>query len=135
MNFQEFLNKGKSVKGITKKIVLGDRFKDENGKDFYFTVKALTSDQLEAYREQATSYPNGKYSFNATKFSTKIVIEGCKYPNFKDMESIKERGCHSPEEYLRDVLLPGEIDILSREIQTLCGYNISVNELIEEAKN
>lgn len=38
MTLQEFLNKGKSVKGITKKIVIGDRFKDENGKDFSFTI-------------------------------------------------------------------------------------------------
>lgn len=131
MNFQEFLNKGKSVKGITKKIVVGDRFKDESGKDFYFTIKTLSAEQLDRYRNQA----RGENSFNADKFNIKVVIEGCKYPNFKDVESIKLRGCHNAEEYIKDVLLPGEIDIISLQVQKLCGYNVSVNELIEEAKN
>lgn len=131
MNFQEFLNKGKSVKGITKKIVIGDRFKDENGKDFSFTIKALSAEQLDKYRDEA----RGENSFNASKFNAKVAIAGCKYPNFKDAESIKARDLHTPEQYIKDVLLPGEIDILSLEVQKLCGYNVSVNELIEEAKN
>lgn len=131
MTLQEFLNKGKSVKEITKKIVIGDRFKDENGKDMAFTIKTLTSEQLDRYREKA----RGENGFNSHEFNAKVVIEGCKYPNFKDAGSINERNCLTAEQYLADVLLPGEIDIISLEIQKLCGYNVSVNELIEEAKN
>lgn len=131
MTLQEFLNKGKSVKGIEKKIIVGDRFKDDEGRDMPFTIKALTIEQLDNYRENA----RGERSFNSGKFNAAVVIAGCIYPNFKDAESIKARNCHTPEEYLRDVLLPGEVDIISLEIQKLCGYNISVNELIEEAKN
>ena len=131
MNLQEFLNKGKSVKGIEKKIVVGERFKDEAGKDMAFTIKALSAEQLDKYREDART--NNYFSSN--KFNTAVVINGCKYPNFKDAESIKERNCHTPEDFVNDVLLPGEIDMISLEVQKLCGYNISVNELIEEAKN
>lgn len=131
MTLQEFLNKGKSVKEITKQIVIGDRFKDENGKDMAFTIKTLSAEQLDRYREKA----RGENGFNLCEFNTKVVIEGCKYPNFKDMEGINERKCRTAEQYLTDVLLPGEIDIISLEIQKLCGYNASVNELIEEAKN
>lgn len=135
MTLQEFLNKGKNVKNITKKIVVGDRFKDENGKDMAFTIKALTSEQLEKYRDEASTYAKDKFKFNASKFNIGIAIECCVYPNFKDADSIKEKGLHTPEEYVKAVLLPGEIEAISKEIQTLSGYNISVNELIEEAKN
>lgn len=131
MTLQEFLNKGKSVKGITKKIIVGDRFKDENGKDMPFTIKALTSSVLDTYRDNARE----GNSFNAGKYNAAVVIAGCVYPNFKDAESVKSRNLNTPEEYLRDVLLPGEVDVIALEIQKLCGYNTSVNELIEEAKN
>lgn len=131
MTLQEFLNKGKSVKGITKQIVVGDRFKDENGKDMAFTIKTLTAEQLDKYRDEARNNER----FNANRFNSRVVLEGCKYPNFKDTASINERNCHTPEDYIADVLLPGEVDIISLEIQKLCGYNVSVNELIEEAKN
>lgn len=131
MTLQEFLNKGKSVKKINKKIIVGDRFVDENGKDMPFTIKTLTAKQLDRFRYDA----RGGEFFDASAFNTKIVVEGCVYPNFKNTESIKNRGLKTPEEYVCDVLLPGEIDIISLEIQKLCGYNVSVNELIEEAKN
>lgn len=131
MTLQEFLNKGKSVKSITKDIIVGDRFKDENGKDMAFTIKVLTSNQLDIYRDNARE----GNSFSATKFNAAVVIAGCTYPNFKDAECIKARNLNTPEEYLRDVLLPGEVDAISLEIQKLCGYNVSVNELIKEAKN
>ncbi len=136
MNFQEFLNKGKSVKGITKKIVVGDRFKDENGKDFYFTIKTLSADKIEQFRTKAGSYDNnGNFKFDSMLFNTKIAIEGCEYPNFKDAKSIRERNCNTPEQYIKDVLLPGEIEALGESIKRLSGYNIPINELIEEAKN
>ena len=131
MTLQEFLNKGKSVKDLTKKIVVGDRFKDEDGKDMPFTIKALTSSQLDIYRNNAREGNN----FNADKFNAAVVIAGCTYPNFKDAESVKSRNLNTPEGYLRNVLLPGEVDVIALEIQKLCGYNTSVNELIEEAKN
>ncbi len=131
MDFQEFLNRSKSVTELTKEIVVGDRFKNEDGKDFTFTIRSLSGKQIDACREAAKKGNR----FNVGEFNTKLVCEACTYPNFKDAQSIKERGLHSPAEYLNDVLLPGEIDILSLEIQKLCGYNVSVNELIEEAKN
>lgn len=135
MTLQEFLNKGKSVKEITKQIVIGDRFKDENGKDMAFTIKTLTSEQVDRYRELATSYVKDNFRFDTAKFNAKVVIECCKYPNFKDMDSMNERGFTNSEDYMRDVLLPGEIVALSKEIQALSGYNVDVNTLIEEAKN
>ncbi len=135
MTLQEFLNKGKSVKGITKKIIIGDRFKDENGKDMAFEIKTLTAEQINDYREQCTTYVGDDFRFNTSKFNSRVVIACCVCPNFKDTMSIAERGCRTPEEYISDVLLPGEIVALSKEIQKLSGYDVDVNTLIEEAKN
>lgn len=131
MTLQEFLNKSESVRNLTKEIVVGDRFKDEEGKDLIFTIRTLSNAQLDRCRDIAR---NGN-KFDTGKFNAKVAIEGCIVPNFKDAESITQRGLHKAEEYINDVLLPGEIDIISLEIQRLCGYNVSINELIKEAKN
>lgn len=136
MNFQEFLNRSESTRNVTKKVIVGDRFKDENGKDYAFTIKAISINKIEEFRRQATiTNSKGLFEFSAGKFNSKLAIECCKYPNFKDAKSIEERGLHTPEEYLRDVLLPGEIEALGMAIQNACGYNVSVNELIETSKN
>ena len=95
MNFQEFLNRSESVRNVTKKVVVGDRFKDENGKDYAFTIKAISINKIEEFRRQATiANSKGLFEFSAGKFNSKLAIECCKYPNFKDAKSIEERGLH-----------------------------------------
>lgn len=133
---QEFLNRSKSVKEITKKVVIGDRFKDEEGNYMPFKIKTVSSKKIEEIREAArTVTKKGKFTFNSNVFNNNLVIECCLEPNFKDTASINSRKVLTPEEYLEDVLLPGEIESLSNKIQALSGYNININDLIEEAKN
>lgn len=135
MNFQEFLNKSQSVNEITKKVVVGDRFKDEEGNDFSFTIKAVPGKQYEDRRKMFAHNVSGDFYFDSIGFSTKLVVDCVTYPNFKDAESIKQRGKTTPEEYVQDVLKPGEIEVLANEITKLSGYGVSINDLIEEAKN
>lgn len=136
MNLQEFLNKSKSVKNITKKITVGDRFKDENGNDMPFEIKTITADRIGEIRDRNTTVTEkGVVKFNSGSFNTAVALACCIYPNFKDKESIEARGVRTPEQYMKDVLLPGEIDAICNEVQRLSGYNTKINDLIEEAKN
>ncbi|WP_328802028.1 hypothetical protein T3H97_06360 [Paenibacillus sp. LX16] len=56
-------------------------------------------------------------------------------PNFRDAESLKKLGCASVEEYVQKVLLAGEIATLSQKISSLSGFDIEMEDLVDEAKN
>lgn len=136
MNFQDFLNKSQSVSEATKQVVIGSRFKDEDGKDYAFTIKAMSGEKIEMLRSNFRKIDtSGNFKFDEFGFNTKIVIDCTTYPNFKDAESIKARGKSTPEGYVQDILKPGEIEALAEAIKSFSGYGTSINELIEEAKN
>lgn len=136
MTFQDFLNKSKSVTEATKRVVVGERFKDEKGDDYSFEIKAISGEKLEAIRANFRKIDkSGKFKFDEFGFNTKIAVECTVYPNFKDAESIKSRGKHTPEEYIQDILKPGEIEVLSDAVKEFSGYGTSFRELVDEAKN
>lgn len=132
---QEFLNTN-PVDNVTDEIAISDRFKDKAGKLLKFKIKAMNNDAFEQARKKSmTMKKGGKVDFNTQKFNNEIVINHTVDPNFKDAESIKKTGCVTPENYLNKVLLSGEIATLSGEIQKLSGFDLDMDDLVEEAKN
>lgn len=133
---QDFLNSN-PIDDLTHDVPISDRFKDKNGKLLKFKIKVMDSDQYEEYRKKALTInvKQKKADLNLQKLNSLMVINHTIEPNFKDAESIKKVGCATPEQYLNKVLLPGEIQDLASEIQTLSGFNKDIGELVEEAKN
>lgn len=134
MTFQEFLNKSESVDYITKRIIVGDRFKDEDGNDYEFEIKAIKASRLEEIRESVAK-SRGRGRFNDLALAAKLVAECTVTPNFKSEELIRARKVNTAEECVQDILLPGEIDAISGEIGILSGFGVDINTLIKEAKN
>lgn len=136
MSLQEFLNNN-PVDGLTAEVVISDRFKDEKGNLLKFKIRAMSSDEFEDCRKRSMTISGGKrrnVDLDLRKFNNAIVINNTIDPSFKDAESIKQLGCTTPEQYLSKVLLPGEIQELSSQIQQLSGFR-EMDELVEEAKN
>ena len=134
MNLQEFLNKNK-VKGLTKEIVLADRFRDENGKLLKFKIKTITRSEYEEIQAKTKKIDENGNIYYDSKFETELIISGTVYPNFKDAESMKEVGAKTAAEYVEEVLLLGESARLLNEISAFSGFNSNINDLIEESKN
>lgn len=138
MNLQEFLNKNK-VDGIQDEVAISKRLANpETGELYKFKIRALTEKEYEGARSAATTLPKKRKErtkFDTSAFNEKIIIAACIYPNFKDAESIKEAGCIAPEEYLHKVLLPGEVSDLANSITKLSGFDVDMEDLIEDAKN
>ena len=138
MNLQEFLNKN-NVAGIEKTVTISKRLTDpDTGELFKFKIRALSSKEHEHARNMATRMPknkNERVQVDNTIYCSQIILAGCIEPNFKDAQSIAELNCVSPEEYINRVLLPGEINDLSNEIDRLSGFGEDMSELVEEAKN
>ncbi|MNU85100.1 Phage XkdN-like protein [compost metagenome] len=132
---QEFLN-ANPVEGLTEEVPVSPRFKDKEGNLLKFKIKALSGPEFEDVRKRSMEIrKKGKIEFNAQRFNNTLVINNTLEPNFKDAESIKKLGCATPEDYLNKVLLPGEIVTLAGCIQSLSGFDVDMDDLVEEAKN
>lgn len=131
---QAFLNANANSE-VTEQIILSDRFKDGNGELLKFTVRSLSDDEMEEINKSCQKFgKKGKVEFDTSKFNRMVAISGTKDPDFRDAESIKSVGVISPEDYIKKVLLPGEITHLADSILKISGYQ-DLEELREEAKN
>lgn len=135
MSLQDFLN-ANPIENLIEKVTVSNRFKDAKGNAIPFEIKAMTSPEFDEIRKGCTTIKKGrKVEFDAQKFNMKIAINHTVTPDFKHAESIQKLGCKTPEEYLNKVLLSGELATLAEKIQLLSGFNVEMEELIEEAKN
>ncbi len=121
MNAQEFLNLNR-VDNIYKEIALSNRISDTEGKPLLFRIKALTTEEFEGAKNRANI--SGKGDMNVFKYA--VIIRGCVSPSFKDAGSLEEVGARTPEDYVRRVLLAGEISHLAAEILRLSGFGEDV---------
>ncbi|MEK3788748.1 phage tail assembly chaperone [Paenibacillus sp. FSL K6-1230] len=136
MSLQEFLNANPVDGGITDEVVVSHRFVGKDKKPLPFTIKAMTDADFNDLRKACMTIKKGrKVEFDAQKFNLQMVIRNTVNPNFRDAESLKKLGCNSAEEYVQKVLLAGEVATLSAKINALSGFDIEMEDLVEEAKN
>lgn len=60
-----------------------------------------------------------------------ILLAGTVEPNLKDSELLAKYGAVTPAELIKKMLLPGEIEDLSRAVEKLSGYRTTT---VEELK-
>ncbi len=131
---QAFINENPVDQGITKEIVISERFQDKKGL-LKFTIRSLTENEMESINKACMRYgKKGKVEFETNRYNCMVAIKGTVDPKFDDSESIEKLGCATPSDYIKKVLLPGEIIRLADEIQNLSGFK-DLEELREEAKN
>lgn len=95
------------------------------GQDVIFRIRQISYDRLHEIVEQH------RISGNMSVFT---VLAGVVSPNLKNKELMVKYGAVTPAELLEKMLLPGEIEDLSREIEQLCGYRYNTIEEVEEVK-
>lgn len=102
-----------------------------------FTIKALTGEDIDKIREQAT-YPvkNGKKTelkVNEEEVARLLIVKSVVDPNFADASLLEHFGSSDSGECVQKALLAGEITSLQNAIMTLSGFDDE--EEIEEVKN
>lgn len=103
---------------------------------FPFTIRPLTSDEFtQIQKECQRPMKKGKVEFDSARFNEKVILNGCVDPDFKKEEDVKAAGCVTPSQYLKKVLLPGEISNLVQAISELSGFDKDIEDLKDEAKN
>ncbi len=133
---QQFLN-ANPVEGMTKEVVISDRFKDKDGKILKFKIRAISPSEFEEIRKRALIIKQGGkgVEFDSGQFNLSLIINCTVNPNFKHAESIQKLGCSTPEQYVNKVLLAGEVEELANQIRMFSGFDKNLDELVDEAKN
>ena len=98
-----------------------NRLSELLGTDVVFTLKGLPYGKVQKLRESLFG-----------DVDIHILLQGCVDPDLKD-PALKDRfGGATPAETVKAMLLPGEIEDLSRAVERLCGYR---RQTIDEIKN
>ncbi|URN94640.1 MAG: XkdN-like protein [Candidatus Pristimantibacillus lignocellulolyticus] len=135
MSLQDFLN-ANPVDNLVEEVTISPRFKDKKGNLMPFKIKAMTNKEFDEIRKACTMVKKGrKVEFDAQKFNIKMVINHTITPDFKHADSIKKLGCATADDYVQRVLLSGEVTTLAAKIQELSGFDVDMEELVEESKN
>lgn len=67
-------------------------------------------------------------------FLLQTVLAGMISPDLKNKGLLDKYHAPTPEELLKKMLLPGEIEDLGREIERLSGYRTNTIEIVEDVK-
>ena len=90
------------------------------GKDVVFTLRALPYNRVAEIRDGSSK-----------ELSVDILLAGVQCPDLRDKQLLERYHAPTPAELVKTLLLPGEIEDLSREIEKLSGYRATT---VEEVK-
>ena len=125
----------------TVKYAASKRF-TEKGKPVEWEIKPIDSDLDEMLRKECTKkvpIPGKRGQFNqetdTDKYIGKMCVTCTVYPNLNDAELQDAYGVKSADALLKKMLLPGEYTEYKTKVMEVNGYDMSMDELVDEAKN
>lgn len=123
------------------KVSVSDRFL-ENGKPVKWTVKPITSQRDELLRKECTKRipvngKRGQYTQETdyNQYLGKMAVVCTVFPNLNDKELQDSYEVMGAEDLLKTMLLPGEYAAYIERVQEICGFDVTLEDKIEEAKN
>ena len=141
-NFSKFMKANKAEKAnttyaATKSLV------DENGNPLEWTIKPLSTRENENIREDCMvempvkGKPNMyRPKLNTSKYIAKMICACVVEPNLYDKELQDSYGVMTPEDLIKEMIDdPGEYNEFASFIQNFNGFNVSLDDKVEEAKN
>ena len=138
-DFAIFMN-GKDTEE-TVKYVASKRFV-KDGKPVEWEIKAIDSDLDEAIRKECTKRvpivgKRGQYNqeTDTDKYIGKMCVACTVYPNLNDAELQDFYKVKTPDALLKKMLKPGEYTEYKAKVMEVNGYDLSMEELVDEAKN
>jgi len=112
------------------------------GKPVKWQIRAIDSDLDETLRKECTKKvpihgKRGQYNqeTDTDKYIAKMCAACVVYPNLNDAELQDSYGVKDAVSLLKKMLLPGEYTELKAKVMEVNGYDMSMEELVDEAKN
>lgn len=136
-NLKAFLN---PVKEENIKFVVSNRFVDDTGNPIEWEIKSINSEVDETLRKACIvkkPYKKGAeaHETDVEKYMTMLAAKCTVFPNLLDKELQDAYNVMGAEKLLKVMLKPGEYAGYIQKIQEINGFNQSMDELIDEAKN
>ncbi len=126
MNINDFLLNNNVTNEIEKEVFVSDRFKDDNENHLPFKIRNITSNEVAEMGRLS--------SVQSINEDVYVVAKCCVAPNFKSVELQKHYNVNGDVELVRNILLPGEIANLSKEILKISGFGVPFDKLVKDAK-
>ncbi len=140
-NLSAFLA-GNAIKDENIKYAASKRFVDENGKPMLWEIKSLTSEEDEIIRKQYTKQvpiPGVKnrfmQDFDANAYLGVMAAMCTAFPNLYDKELQDSYKVMGADKVLKVMLKPGEYQEYLKKVQEVNGFDVPMDEVVEEAKN
>ena len=132
---------GNANKDETVKYVASKRFA-ENGKPVEWEIKAIDSDLDEAIRKECTKKvpiagKRGQYTqeTDTDKYIGRMCVACTVFPDLNNAELQDAYGVKDGLALLKKMLKPGEYTEYKAKVMEVNGYDMSMEELVDEAKN
>ena len=133
---------GSAIKDEIVEYVASNRFVDAKKKPVAWKIKAIDSDLDEAIRKECTKRvpikgKRGQFNMETDhdKYIAKLCVACTEYPNLNDAELQGSYGVMSAEALLKKMLKPGEYTEYKTKIMEVNGFDMSMEELVDDAKN
>ena len=114
----------------------------KDGKIVEWEIKAIDSDLDEAIRKECTKkvpIPGKRGQFNqetdTDKYIGKMCVACTVFPDLNDAALQDSYGVKSGDALLKKMLKPGEYAEYKAKVMEVNGYDLSMEELVDEAKN
>lgn len=123
------------------KYVASKRFTDAKGKPVEWEIKSIDADLDERIRKDCTKkVPTGKrgqytQEIDTDKYVGKLCVACTVYPNLNDAELQDFYSVKSGEDLIKKLLRAGEYTDYKTKVMEVNGYDLSMDELVDEAKN
>jgi hypothetical protein len=135
--------KANKIAKETTKMAVTKSLVDENGNPLEWTIKPLTTRENDDIRDDCmrdvpvVGKPNVfRPKLDTSKYIAKMICACVVEPNLYDAELQDSYGVKSPEELLKEMVDdPGEYQELAAFIQNYNGFDTTLEDKVEEAKN
>ena len=142
MSFSQFM-KGNKIKKENTTFPATKSLVDDKGNPLEWTIKPLNTKENENIRDncmievQVTGKPGMfRPKLDTSKYIAKMICACVVEPNLYDKELQDSYGVMTPEDLIKEMIDdPGEYQAFASFIQDFNGFNTTLNDKIEEAKN
>ena len=116
---------------------------DENGEPLLWTIKHLSTKENDNIRDDCImevpvkGKPNAyRPKLNTSKYIAKMICACVVEPNLYDKDLQDSYGVMTPEDLLKEMVDdPGEYQTFAAFVQDFNGFNTTLEDKVEEAKN
>lgn len=124
------------------KFAVSNRFVGKDGAPVEWEIKAITGTEDEALRKSCSKRVpvggrKGQYQRETDyeQYVGKLAVACTVYPNLNDKELQDSYKVMGADQLLKTMLTPGEYAAYLGKVQEVCGFDVSLQDEVDEAKN